>query len=181
MKNLNQLLFDRAHSAPQSAAYRFFEDASHVPYELSFGALWEQAAAIAARMQAQGLGQEPVLLIAESQRCFVLGFYACLLAGKDCRAQRAAAPRRAARASDAAGGRRRGPLRAGRLRGRAGGRLGRRPRWPPSTWAPGWTRARTTGPRAWPRRSWRRPRPPSCSTPPARPATRKAWSSPTPT
>ncbi|UUZ56153.1 hypothetical protein LP419_13020 [Massilia sp. H-1] len=91
------------------------------------GALWEQAAAIAARMQAQGLGQEPVLLIAESQRCFVLGFYACLLAGKDCRAQRAAAPRRAARASDAAGGRRRGPLRAGRLRGRAGGRLGRRP------------------------------------------------------
>ncbi|UUZ56152.1 AMP-binding protein [Massilia sp. H-1] len=30
-----------------------------------------------------------------------------------------------------------------------------------------------TGPRAWPRRSWRRPRPPSCSTPPARPATPK--------
>lgn len=94
MKNLNELLFERAHQAPQSAAYRFFEDASHVPYELSAGALWREAAGVAARMQAQGLGQEPVLLIAESQRCFVIGFYACLLAGAI--AVPSAPPRRAA-------------------------------------------------------------------------------------
>lgn len=98
LKNLNDILFERAGVDPEGAAYRFFEDASLVPFELGAGALWRQAAAIAARMQAQGLNaQEPVLLIGESQRCFVIGFYACLLAGAI--AVPSSPPRRAALAS----------------------------------------------------------------------------------
>ena len=81
MKILNDMLFERAEASPAAAAYRFFEDASLAPVELSLQALWRQAAGVAARMQAQGVAQEPVLLIGESQRCFLIGFYACLLAG----------------------------------------------------------------------------------------------------
>ena len=94
MKTLHDILCDRAHSAPSAPAYRFFEEGAAPPFELSNEALWQQAAALAARMQAQGLQREPVLLIGESQRAFVIGFYACLMAGAI--AVPTAPPRRAA-------------------------------------------------------------------------------------
>jgi acyl-CoA synthetase (AMP-forming)/AMP-acid ligase II len=98
LKTLNDILFERAHFAPDEPVYRFFEDGLQPPVELSASDLLHQAAGIAAHLQAHGLtAQEPVLLIGESQRCFVIGFYACLLAGAI--AVPSSPPRRAALSS----------------------------------------------------------------------------------
>jgi acyl-CoA synthetase (AMP-forming)/AMP-acid ligase II len=81
LHNLLDVMYHRAQSEPESVAYRFFQNGSMVPTGMTFLALWQQATAIAARMQAQGLGNDRILLVCESQQLFVVGFYACLLAG----------------------------------------------------------------------------------------------------
>lgn len=92
--HLPDILSRRANVEGASVAYRFFQNGAADPEEMSFYALWRQAAAMAAGLQALGCANERVLLVCESQKLFVLGFYACLLAGAV--AVPTAPPRRAA-------------------------------------------------------------------------------------
>lgn len=97
MRNLAEIVFRRAQAQADNIAYRFFQGSALDPELLTFHALWEQAANIAARLQQQGLAGERVLLACKSQKLFVLGFYGCLLAG--CAAVPTPPPRRKALAS----------------------------------------------------------------------------------
>src|SRR4051794_27954017 len=75
------LVRHRADTAPSRTAYRFFQSAALAPDELSYAALWQAAAALAHCLQERGLQTERVLLVCKSQSNFVIGFFACLLAG----------------------------------------------------------------------------------------------------
>ncbi|MFS2008239.1 fatty acyl-AMP ligase [Duganella sp. CT11-25] len=81
MPTFNHLLCQRGRDQADLVAYRFFSPGTGQPEELTYGALVAQAQAMAARLQAAGMAGNCVLLVCETQRCFVLGFFACLLAG----------------------------------------------------------------------------------------------------
>lgn len=81
MRNLPQIVFERAHSQANQIAYRFFQGNVTRPDVLTFESLWEQAASVAFELQSHGLDGERVLLACTSQKFFVVGFFACLLAG----------------------------------------------------------------------------------------------------
>jgi acyl-CoA synthetase (AMP-forming)/AMP-acid ligase II len=81
MPTFNDILCRRAERHAGRVAYRFFSPGAEAPVELTYGALAGQARAMAARLQARGLAGARVLLVCETQRGFVLGFFACLFAG----------------------------------------------------------------------------------------------------
>lgn len=91
MRNLPEIVCQRAQEQPDGIAYRFFHGAS-TPVELTFHALYEKAISIATRLQQLGLCNERVLLSCRSQKLFIIGFLGCLLAG--CIAVPAPPPRR---------------------------------------------------------------------------------------
>jgi len=76
-----QILARRASETPDAIACRFFKGPSLVPETLTFGALHDAAATLAARLVAHGLRNERVLLLCTTQQRFVVAFYACLIAG----------------------------------------------------------------------------------------------------
>ena len=76
-----EVLLQRAEREPEKIAYRFFRGSTLSSETLTFHALWEQAAALACLMQRDGLSNERALLVCKSQKHFVVGFCACLLAG----------------------------------------------------------------------------------------------------
>ena len=94
MRNFAEILEQRARLTPDGIAYRFFHGPVLQPDILTFHALWQHAAALAVHLQDAGLQGQRVMLACKSQRLFVLGFYACLLAG--CTAVPTALPRRKA-------------------------------------------------------------------------------------
>lgn len=65
---------------PDKLAYRFFQGAS-MPQTLTYGALAQQAGALAQLFRMRGWRGERALLVCRSERHFVVAFYACLLAG----------------------------------------------------------------------------------------------------
>jgi acyl-CoA synthetase (AMP-forming)/AMP-acid ligase II len=81
LKNLSEILFQRAMSEPAAIAYRFFQGADLAYESLSYGQLWEQAAALAAQFGEAAPVQARILLVCKSQKNFVLAFYACMIAG----------------------------------------------------------------------------------------------------
>lgn len=81
MPTFNHLLCRRGQEDADRVAYRFFSSGTEKPEALTYGALVVQATALAARLQATGLAGSCMLLVCETQRNFVLGFFACLLAG----------------------------------------------------------------------------------------------------
>jgi acyl-CoA synthetase (AMP-forming)/AMP-acid ligase II len=81
MPTFNHILCQRGQEHAELVAYRFFSSGTGQPEELSYGALVAQSRALAARLQAAGLAGSCVLLVCETQRNFVLGFFACLFAG----------------------------------------------------------------------------------------------------
>ncbi|MFJ2479054.1 fatty acyl-AMP ligase [Pseudomonas sp. NPDC087598] len=93
MQNLSEIIYRRAQEQPEEIAYRFFQG-SQAPVELTFRGVYEKAASLAVRLQQLGLSGERVLLSCKSQRFFIIGFFACLLAG--CIAVPAPPPRRKA-------------------------------------------------------------------------------------
>ncbi len=76
-----ELVVRNAKLKQDCVAYRFFKGPTLVPEVLTFHALWEQAAGLARHLQVSGLSHERALLICNSQKNFVIAFYACLLAG----------------------------------------------------------------------------------------------------
>lgn len=70
----------RASQHPDRPAYRFFKGHA-APEEMTYGQLWTQAAMLAQELIGRGLSGQRALLVCATQRHFVLGFYACLLAG----------------------------------------------------------------------------------------------------
>lgn len=81
MRNIVEILLHHAQTAPERPAYRFFQGSSLQPDTLTFGDVRRHAAALAARLQADGLTGRSALLVSKSQKHFVVAFYACLLAG----------------------------------------------------------------------------------------------------
>lgn len=94
MQNIAQILVRRAATEPHAIAYRFFQGAAPAPQVLTFHALAQQATALAADLQDAGLAGRRVLVACKSQQLFVIGFFACLLAG--CTAVPTPPPRRKA-------------------------------------------------------------------------------------
>jgi acyl-CoA synthetase (AMP-forming)/AMP-acid ligase II len=81
ISTFNHLLSRRGREQGDMVAYRFFSPGAAHPDELSYGRLVVQSQAIAARLQSAGMAGGCVLLVCETQRSFVLGFFACLFAG----------------------------------------------------------------------------------------------------
>lgn len=95
MSNLVDILCAHAHRNGAAPAYRFFTPgAPETPEELTFAGLLHKAASVAARLQERGLRGQRVLLVCEAHQSFVVGLYACFLAGTI--AVPTAPPRRAA-------------------------------------------------------------------------------------
>src|SRR5471032_1882601 len=78
---LPAIVWQRARTQPEAIAYRFFTGPTLVPDVLSFYAVWQQAASLACLLQERELDGGRVLLSCKSQKFFVIGFIACLLAG----------------------------------------------------------------------------------------------------
>jgi acyl-CoA synthetase (AMP-forming)/AMP-acid ligase II len=81
VRNIVEILLQHAQTAPERAAYRFFQGSSLVADTLSFADVRQHACALAARLQDEGLAGSAALLVCKQQKHFVIGFYACLLAG----------------------------------------------------------------------------------------------------
>ncbi|MDT9002100.1 fatty acyl-AMP ligase [Paucibacter sp. APW11] len=81
MNLLPDLLVQRACQTPQALAYGFLQGDGEGVDALSCGALFEQAAALAALLQRRFDPQSRLLLVCQAQKQFVLAFYACMLAG----------------------------------------------------------------------------------------------------
>ncbi len=81
MRSFPELLMQRALLSSEDVACRFFKGALLEAEVLTFGALWEQSAGLAAHLQTLGLSGQRVLLACKGQQQFVVAFYACLLAG----------------------------------------------------------------------------------------------------
>lgn len=81
MRNIVEALLHHAEQGPERPAYRFFQGGSLIPDTLSFAELRQQAAALAAELQAAGLSGSAALLVCKQQSHFVIAFYGCLLAG----------------------------------------------------------------------------------------------------
>lgn len=81
MQTFPDILRRRAQSQADDVACRFFKGAAATADALTFGTLWQRAAALAQHLQAQGLSRQRAILVCKSQQEFVVAFYACLLAG----------------------------------------------------------------------------------------------------
>lgn len=81
MQSFPEIVFQRGQLGQDSIACRFFKGAAVAPDVLTFRSLWEQAAGLAQHLQAQGLLHQRAVLVCQSQKNFVIAFYACLLSG----------------------------------------------------------------------------------------------------
>ena len=81
MQSFPEIVLQRAQLNSDGVACRFFRGPMLANDVMTFGVLWERAAAWAQRLQAQGLEQQRAVLLCKSQQNFVVAFYACLLAG----------------------------------------------------------------------------------------------------
>lgn len=81
MKNLSDVLLQRALVNPTAVAYRFFHGAHLDSETFTYRDLCEQSLALAARFQQNQAPQARLLLVCKSQKNFVLAFFASLLAG----------------------------------------------------------------------------------------------------
>lgn len=80
LKDFSAMLTARVESDPSKIAFRFFRGAALGHEDVSFGLLWQQAGALASRMQSERLTGERAVLVCKSQRNFVVALFACLLA-----------------------------------------------------------------------------------------------------
>lgn len=80
-RNLVQALIHRAATDPDEIAYHFISDIPGTHIKLSCANLLWQAASLAVVLQEENLTGKPVLLACRTNYAFVIGFYACLLAG----------------------------------------------------------------------------------------------------
>lgn len=76
-----ELITERARATPTKVAYQFFQGATLVPVTLTYAALREQAASLAATLMKNGLGGQRVMILCKSQQHFVVAFFGCLMAG----------------------------------------------------------------------------------------------------
>lgn len=80
-QNLVQALIQRAATDPDDIAYHFISDLPATHIKLTCASLLWEAASLAVLLQEQNLTGKPVLLACRMNYAFVVGFYACLLAG----------------------------------------------------------------------------------------------------
>ena len=79
--SLVAILINRAAAQPDSTAYHFIGDDAESAIKLSYRQLLQEAASLAVSLQIMELPGSPVLLACKTNFFFVIGFYACLLAG----------------------------------------------------------------------------------------------------
>jgi acyl-CoA synthetase (AMP-forming)/AMP-acid ligase II/acyl carrier protein len=73
----------REHAAaqPDAIAFRFLNDLTHAPQELTFAQLWREAAAVAAFLAQRAQPGERIMLFFPPGLAYIKAFYGCLLAG----------------------------------------------------------------------------------------------------
>lgn len=73
----------RAHAQarPESIAFRFLSDLTSAPQELSYGALWQEAANVAGYLQTVAAPGSRIMLFFPPGLDYIKAFYGCLLAG----------------------------------------------------------------------------------------------------
>ncbi len=79
--SLVEILINRAALQPDQTAYHFISDNPDSECSISYGELLREAASLAVSMQIMRLPGKPVLLACKSNFFFVIGLYACLMAG----------------------------------------------------------------------------------------------------
>lgn len=80
-ETLAQMLQHRAQEKPEERAYTYLIDGEQEEASVTYGALDQQAKAIAAHLQARGLSGQRVMLLFVPGLEFVSAFYGCLYAG----------------------------------------------------------------------------------------------------
>jgi acyl-CoA synthetase (AMP-forming)/AMP-acid ligase II len=80
-QNLVQALIQRAATDPDDIAYHFISDLPATHIKLTCASLLWEAASLAVVLQEKNLTGKPILLACRTNYAFVIGFYACLLAG----------------------------------------------------------------------------------------------------
>jgi acyl-CoA synthetase (AMP-forming)/AMP-acid ligase II len=80
-QNTVGILVNRAAAQPNHIAYHFIGDDPASEIALSYAELLQEAASLATLLQQHRLAGQPVLLTTKSNRLFVIGFHACLMAG----------------------------------------------------------------------------------------------------
>jgi acyl-CoA synthetase (AMP-forming)/AMP-acid ligase II len=78
----SDIFLQQLRQKPHAVAYRFFKGGVDAPDILTRHDLWCHAGALAQEMLAHGAVGDRVLLACQSQRHFVVAFYACLLSGR---------------------------------------------------------------------------------------------------
>ncbi|MEJ7929923.1 AMP-binding protein [Ramlibacter sp. AN1015] len=76
-----ELIRQRANRTPTRPAFGFVADSDADAQEIDYATLYRSCTSVAAQLQDHGLSGERVLLVARSNRNFVVGFLACLMAG----------------------------------------------------------------------------------------------------
>ena len=79
--SLVEILINRAAQQPDETAYHFIGERSETDIKLSYAELLREAASLAVSLQIMGLQGQPVLLACKTNLFFVVGLYACLMAG----------------------------------------------------------------------------------------------------
>src|SRR5262245_56635507 len=79
--SLNELLQERATSAPECVAYRFLGDGETGESRITYGELDQRARAIAACLQNMGARGERALLLYPAGLSYIEAFFGCLYAG----------------------------------------------------------------------------------------------------
>lgn len=74
-------MFEHANSTPQNIAFRFLNDLSNTPIEITFQELWQESSAIARHLQKLGNRNDRVMLFFPPGLSYVKAFYGCLMAG----------------------------------------------------------------------------------------------------
>ena len=72
---------EHAHARPDTVAFRFLNDLAAAPQELSYRALWDEAAAIAHYLRAAAPAGSRIMLFFPPGMAYIRAFYGCLLAG----------------------------------------------------------------------------------------------------
>ena len=80
-QNLVQALIQRAAADPDDIAYHFISDLPATHIKLTCASLLWEAASLAVVLQGKNVTGKPILLACRMNHAFVIGFYACLLAG----------------------------------------------------------------------------------------------------
>ena len=78
---LVELVTQRSATMPERTAFTFLLDGEHAQQHLSYAALAIQARTVAAWLQQQHVGHEPVLILCPTGPEFIAAFFGCLFAG----------------------------------------------------------------------------------------------------